>query len=172
MCTTPFLQALECLSWELLTPLSHCKPIPRVQSNCPRPLHKAHVYNRQSVHISLQLPHVLPKDRIRRRPQNRKGRLSGKSAARRVPASHDSVQRRRCRWLLLLLLLLMPPLLLLPPPLLFPRTSSARSPILPGSLGWTFQPCQKQMKVVVGEAALAFYKARNLTDTAITGVST
>lgn len=41
-----------------------------------------------------------------------------------------------------------------------------------GSLGWTFHPCQKQMKVVVGEAALAFYKAHNLTDTAITGVST
>jgi hypothetical protein len=46
------------------------------------------------------------------------------------------------------------------------------TPLSLGSLSWTFQPCQKQTKVVVGEAALAFYKAKNLTDTAITGVST
>lgn len=37
---------------------------------------------------------------------------------------------------------------------------------------WKFQPCQNEMKVVVGESALAFYEAYNPTDHNIVGIST
>lgn len=37
---------------------------------------------------------------------------------------------------------------------------------------WKFVPVQTEVKVVPGEAALAFFTATNLTDQAITGVST
>ena len=37
---------------------------------------------------------------------------------------------------------------------------------------WSFQPEVREMKVRVGETALAFYKARNLADTSVTGTAT
>lgn len=37
---------------------------------------------------------------------------------------------------------------------------------------WKFQPVQKEMKVLVGESALAFYEAENPTDRGIIGIST
>jgi cytochrome c oxidase assembly protein subunit 11 len=37
---------------------------------------------------------------------------------------------------------------------------------------WRFYPSQKEVTVVPGESTLAFYRAANLTDKAITGVST
>ena len=37
---------------------------------------------------------------------------------------------------------------------------------------WKFYPVQKQIRVLVGEPALAFYKANNPTNHAITGVAT
>ncbi|CEO98488.1 Cytochrome c oxidase assembly protein CtaG [Plasmodiophora brassicae] len=42
---------------------------------------------------------------------------------------------------------------------------------LGANMRWKFVPCQQRMQVQVGETALAFYKATNLTDRAITGVS-
>lgn len=39
------------------------------------------------------------------------------------------------------------------------------------SLEWKFKPQQKEVKVVPGETALAFYTARNLTKKPITGVA-
>jgi len=40
------------------------------------------------------------------------------------------------------------------------------------SMPWKFVPLQRQATVLVGETALAFYNAKNLTDEAITGVAT
>lgn len=40
------------------------------------------------------------------------------------------------------------------------------------NLQWKFNPLQKEMKVLVGESGLAFFEAENLTDKAITGIST
>ena len=40
------------------------------------------------------------------------------------------------------------------------------------SMPWTFVPQQRAVRVVPGETALAFYTARNPTDTPVTGVST
>lgn len=37
---------------------------------------------------------------------------------------------------------------------------------------WTFKPMQVQMRVRVGENALAFYESENLTDSPITGMAT
>ncbi|XP_026192154.1 cytochrome c oxidase assembly protein COX11, mitochondrial [Cyclospora cayetanensis] len=39
------------------------------------------------------------------------------------------------------------------------------------NLPWTFQPLQQQIKVAPGESALAFYRAKNLTDKPIIGMS-
>ena len=39
-------------------------------------------------------------------------------------------------------------------------------------MAWTFVPQQREVHVVPGETALAFFKARNPTDHAITGIST
>jgi cytochrome c oxidase assembly protein subunit 11 len=39
-------------------------------------------------------------------------------------------------------------------------------------LAWKFKPIQKNMQILIGEAALAFYQASNLTDKSIIGVST
>lgn len=40
------------------------------------------------------------------------------------------------------------------------------------ALPWTFRPAQRDVRVVPGEAALAFYTARNRAEHAITGVAT
>ncbi|XP_064006569.1 cytochrome c oxidase assembly protein COX11, mitochondrial [Pogoniulus pusillus] len=40
------------------------------------------------------------------------------------------------------------------------------------SMQWSFRPQQSEIYVVPGETALAFYKAKNPTDKAITGIST
>ena len=40
------------------------------------------------------------------------------------------------------------------------------------TLSWNFKPLQKEIKVIPGETALAFYTATNPTDKPITGVST
>ncbi|KAJ8601160.1 hypothetical protein CTAYLR_008279 [Chrysophaeum taylorii] len=40
------------------------------------------------------------------------------------------------------------------------------------SLPWTFRPAQRDVRVIPGEAALAFYTARNKSDHAITGIAT
>jgi cytochrome c oxidase assembly protein subunit 11 len=39
-------------------------------------------------------------------------------------------------------------------------------------LAWTFEPVQRDMTVKIGENALAFYRARNLTDRPIVGMAT
>ena len=39
-------------------------------------------------------------------------------------------------------------------------------------LQWTFEPAQEAIKVAPGETALAFFKAKNLTDKSIVGVAT
>jgi cytochrome c oxidase assembly protein subunit 11 len=39
-------------------------------------------------------------------------------------------------------------------------------------LPWTFQPVQREVRLKVGENAVAFYRAKNNADTAITGVAT
>ncbi|RHY06340.1 hypothetical protein DYB25_010193 [Aphanomyces astaci] len=41
-----------------------------------------------------------------------------------------------------------------------------------GALPWTFKPVQRDLIIVPGETALAFYTAMNNTDKAITGVAT
>ncbi|KAF0686160.1 Aste57867_22012 [Aphanomyces stellatus] len=41
-----------------------------------------------------------------------------------------------------------------------------------GALRWSFKPVQRDLVIVPGETALAFYTAENLTDKAITGVAT
>lgn len=43
--------------------------------------------------------------------------------------------------------------------------------IAPG-LAWTFEPVQRDMTVKIGESALAFYRARNLTDRPLVGMAT
>ncbi|WP_088343015.1 MULTISPECIES: cytochrome c oxidase assembly protein [Rhodomicrobium] len=40
------------------------------------------------------------------------------------------------------------------------------------SLGWSFQPVQRELKLRLGENTLAFYHAKNLTDEPVTGVAT
>jgi cytochrome c oxidase assembly protein subunit 11 len=40
------------------------------------------------------------------------------------------------------------------------------------TLPWKFRPVQREVRVVPGETALAFYRAHNPTDKAITGVAT
>lgn len=40
------------------------------------------------------------------------------------------------------------------------------------SMQWNFQPQQKEITVIPGETALAFYTARNPTDQQIIGIST
>lgn len=40
------------------------------------------------------------------------------------------------------------------------------------ALSWKFTPTQKEVRVVPGETALAFYTVKNMTDKAITGVAT
>lgn len=40
------------------------------------------------------------------------------------------------------------------------------------TLNWKFWPCQKAVTVKPGETVLAFYKAKNLSDTDILGVAT
>jgi cytochrome c oxidase assembly protein subunit 11 len=40
------------------------------------------------------------------------------------------------------------------------------------AMHWSFTPSQKQLKVRLGEPVLAFYKATNLRDKAVTGVAT
>ena len=37
---------------------------------------------------------------------------------------------------------------------------------------WQFKPHQREIKVVPGETALAFYTARNITDKSVTGIAT
>ena len=37
---------------------------------------------------------------------------------------------------------------------------------------WQFKPHQKEIKIVPGETALAFYTARNPTDRPVTGIAT
>lgn len=39
-------------------------------------------------------------------------------------------------------------------------------------LQWTFSPCQDEIVVAPGETALAFFKAKNLTDRSIVGIAT
>lgn len=53
------------------------------------------------------------------------------------------------------------------------RTITVRfnADIAPG-LAWSFEPVQRDMTVKIGETALAFYRARNLTDRPITGMAT
>nr|BBD14124.1 heme biosynthesis protein [Ophirina amphinema] len=40
------------------------------------------------------------------------------------------------------------------------------------SLPWSFKPCQKEVKVRVGETALAFFEAENLSQRDLIGIST
>lgn len=40
------------------------------------------------------------------------------------------------------------------------------------AMQWQFKPHQREIKVVPGETALAFYTARNVTDKPITGIAT
>ncbi|MDX1401524.1 MAG: cytochrome c oxidase assembly protein, partial [Kiloniellales bacterium] len=40
-----------------------------------------------------------------------------------------------------------------------------------GGLPWSFQPAQREVSVNVGESGLAFYKAKNLSKKAVTGVA-
>lgn len=40
------------------------------------------------------------------------------------------------------------------------------------SLPWTFTPQQKEVRVLPGETALAFYTAKNLSDEDIIGIAT
>jgi len=40
------------------------------------------------------------------------------------------------------------------------------------NMSWEFYPTQKEIKVVPGETALAFYRAYNPTDKPITGIAT
>jgi cytochrome c oxidase assembly protein subunit 11 len=40
------------------------------------------------------------------------------------------------------------------------------------ALGWTFQPAQREMRLKIGENALAFYTAANMTATPLTGTAT
>jgi cytochrome c oxidase assembly protein subunit 11 len=40
------------------------------------------------------------------------------------------------------------------------------------TLPWKFTPCQREVRVLPGETALAFYKAKNLSDEDIIGVAT
>tara|TARA_B100000614_G_scaffold262904_1_gene299985 strand:+ start:25887 stop:26465 length:579 start_codon:yes stop_codon:yes gene_type:complete len=40
------------------------------------------------------------------------------------------------------------------------------------TMPWKFEPVQKEIKVLAGETALIFYKAENLTDESIIGIST
>ena len=40
------------------------------------------------------------------------------------------------------------------------------------ALPWTFRPAQREVKVRVGESALAFYRARNDSDVPVTGTAT
>lgn len=53
------------------------------------------------------------------------------------------------------------------------RTITVRfnADIAPG-LAWSFEPVQRDMTVRIGETALAFYRARNLTDRPLTGMAT
>lgn len=48
------------------------------------------------------------------------------------------------------------------------RFNADTSPQLP----WTFQPVKREVVLRVGESGLAFYKARNLSDQAVTGTAT
>ncbi|NBX03708.1 MAG: cytochrome c oxidase assembly protein [Alphaproteobacteria bacterium] len=50
-------------------------------------------------------------------------------------------------------------------------TVTFNADIDPG-LAWSFAPSQKSMKVKVGESSLAFYRAKNLTKSAIKGHAT
>jgi cytochrome c oxidase assembly protein subunit 11 len=40
------------------------------------------------------------------------------------------------------------------------------------ALGWTFQPAQREMRLKIGENALAFYTVANTSSTALTGTAT
>lgn len=40
------------------------------------------------------------------------------------------------------------------------------------ALGWTFQPAQREMRLKIGENALAFYTAANISPTPLTGTAT
>lgn len=53
------------------------------------------------------------------------------------------------------------------------RTVTVRfnADVAPG-LAWTFEPVQRDMTVRIGENALAFYRARNLTDRPLVGMAT
>lgn len=48
------------------------------------------------------------------------------------------------------------------------RFDASTNPELP----WQFQPVQREVRLKVGENALAFYRARNISERAITGVAT
>jgi len=39
-------------------------------------------------------------------------------------------------------------------------------------MGWEFQPAQRSIEIRIGESALAFYRAENITDKKITGTAT
>lgn len=39
-------------------------------------------------------------------------------------------------------------------------------------MGWDFKPAQRSIELKIGETALAFYEARNLTNTKLTGTAT
>ncbi|CAF0710602.1 unnamed protein product [Brachionus calyciflorus] len=41
-----------------------------------------------------------------------------------------------------------------------------------GDLLWRFEPCQEEITVAPGETALAFFKAKNMTDRSIIGIAT
>jgi len=43
---------------------------------------------------------------------------------------------------------------------------------VPDTMPWKFTPTQREVKIVPGETALAFYTAKNMSDKAITGVAT
>ena len=43
---------------------------------------------------------------------------------------------------------------------------------LSSALGWTFQPAQREMRLKIGENALAFYSAANISPTPLTGTAT
>ena len=63
------------------------------------------------------------------------------------------------------------------PSRLLPSTTSKRLRITfnastSDTLPWKFTPCQREVRVVPGETALAFYKAKNLSTEDIIGVAT
>ncbi|ANB13271.1 Cox11p [Sugiyamaella lignohabitans] len=52
------------------------------------------------------------------------------------------------------------------------RISVTFSSEVSGAVPWTFKPQQREVQVLPGETALAFYKAKNISDTDIIGMAT